>query len=118
MSNTRSKQGIEQKGGGCSNVSQIIANQGLEGGLVYYANVPMTIGKSYFEGGVATCAQKWKTDDICKCNPEGRLHAEKKQQDFGSPPPPGECWSGLNPPMLSTDNNVMDATTNMLRKEN
>ena len=78
----------------------------------------MTIGKSYFEGGVATCAHKWKTADICKRNPEGRLYAEKNQQDCGAPPPPGECWSGLNPPILSTDNKVTGAATNILRKEN
>ena len=45
MSKTRSKQGIEEKGGDHSNVSKNIVNQGLEGGLGYYANVPMTIGK-------------------------------------------------------------------------
>ena len=46
------------------------------------------------------------------------MHAEKKQQDCGVPPPPGECCSGLNPPILSTDKKVTVATTNMLRKEN
>ena len=36
----------------------------------------------------------------------------------GAPPPQGEYWSGLNPPILSTNNKVTGATTNMLRKEN
>ena len=71
-----------------------------------------------FIGGVATCAQKLKTADIPNRNPEGRLHAEKKQQDCGAPPPPGECWSGINTPMLSAGNRVKGATNNMLRKEN
>ena len=118
MSKTRSKQGIEEKGGDHSNVSKTIVNQELEGGLGYYANVPMTIGKSYYEGGVATCAQKWKIADICKRKSAGRLHTENNQHDCGAPPPPGECWSGLNPPILSTDIKVTGATTNMLRKEN
>ena len=116
MSETRLKQGIEEKGGGISNVSMTIVKQGLEGYLGYCANVPMTIGKKDFEGGVATCAQKFKTADICKRNPEGRLQAEKKKQDCGTLPPPGECWSGLNQPILSTDNKMTGPTTNMLRK--
>ena len=78
MSNTRYKQGIEEKGRDHSNVSKTIAKKGLGGGLGYCANVPMTIGKSDFEGGVDTCAHKRKTADICKCNPAERLHAEKK----------------------------------------
>ena len=45
MSKTRSKQVIEKKGGGLSNVSKTIVKQGLEGGLGYCANVPMPIGK-------------------------------------------------------------------------
>ena len=58
-------------------MSKTIVKQGLEGCLVYCSNVPMTIGKTYYEkGGVATCAQQWKTADICKHNPEGRLHSE------------------------------------------
>ena len=118
MSKTRPKQGIEGKGGDRSNVSNTILKQGLEGGLGYCANVPMNIGKYDFEGGVATCAQKLKTADIRKRKPEGRLHAEKKQQDCGAPPPPGECWSGLNTPTLSAGNRVKGATNNMLRKEN
>ena len=54
MSKTSSKQGIEEKRGYSSNVSNNIVNQGLEGGLGYCANVPMTIGKSNFEVEVAT----------------------------------------------------------------
>ena len=78
----------------------------------------MNIGKSDFEGGVATCAQKWKTYDICKFKSAGMLHEENKQHYCGAPPPPGECWSVLNPPILSADNMVTGATNNMLRKEN
>ena len=63
-------------------------------------------------------AQKWKTAEIYKLKPEGGLHAEKKHHDCGAPPPQGKCWSGLNPPILSTNNKVTGATTNMLRKEN
>ena len=71
--------------------------QGLEVCLVYRANVSMTIGKTdYEEGGVANCENQWNTADICKREPAGRLHAENKQQDRGAPPPPGECWIGIN----------------------
>ena len=45
-------------------MSKTILKKGLEGGLEYCANVPMTIGKSEFEGGVAAYEQKWKTADI------------------------------------------------------
>ena len=45
MSKTRLKQGIEEKGGDQYNVSKAIGKQGLEVGLGYCANVPMTIGK-------------------------------------------------------------------------
>ena len=56
MSVTRSKQGIDEKGGDRSNVSTDILKQGLQGCLVYHANAPMTIGNTeYEEGGVATC---------------------------------------------------------------
>ena len=118
MPKNSSHQGIEEKGGYRSNVSKTIPKQGLEGGLVYCANEPKAIGKSDFEGGVANCAHKWKTYDICKSKSAGRLPAENKHQDCGAPPPPCECWFGLNPPMSSTDNKVMGATTHMLRKEN
>ena len=118
MSKTRSKQGIEEKWGGRSNPYKTIVEQGLEVGLGYYANVPMTIGKSQFEGGVATCAHKWKTADICKHKQAGRLHAKNKQQDCGDPPTSGECWSSLNPPILSTHNKVTGAITNMMPNEN
>ena len=73
----RPKQGIEEEGGGCSNMSNTILKQGLEGCLGYCANAPMTIGETdYEEGGAATCAQQWKTADIYKRKPAGRLHAE------------------------------------------
>ena len=90
MSVTRLKQGIKEEGVYCSNVYRTIVKQGLEGCLVYHTNVQMTIGNAdYEEGGVATCAQQWKTADIRKRKPAGRLHAEKKHQDCGAPPPPG-----------------------------
>ena len=78
----------------------------------------MTIRKSYFEGGMATYAQKRNTAEIYKRKSAGRLHAEKKHHDCGDPPPQGECWSGFNPLILSTNNKVTGATTNILRKEN
>ena len=65
---------LRRNGGGRSNPYKTIVEQGLEVGLGYYANVPMTIGKSQFEGGVATCAHKWKTADIYQRKPAGRLH--------------------------------------------
>ena len=40
MSKTRSKQGNDEWGN-CSNVSQTIVRQSIEGSLRYYANVPM-----------------------------------------------------------------------------
>ena len=67
---------------------------------------------------MTTYAQKWKTSEIFKRKSEGGLHAEKKNQDCDAPPHQGECWSGLNPPILSTYNKVTGSTTNMLRKEN
>ena len=100
MYKTRPKQDIEEKGGYRSNMSKIIAKQRIGGSLGYCANVTMAIGKLDFEGGMATYAQKWKISDVYKLKSAGRLHAEKKQQDCGAPPPPGECWSGLNPPIL------------------
>ena len=44
--------------------------------------------------------------------------SKKEKHDCGTPPTQGEYWSGLNPPILSTNNKVTGATTNMLRKEN
>ena len=67
---------------------------------------------------MAICAQKWKIAEICKTKSAERFHTEKKQQDCGAPVHPGEFWSGINPPVSSTDNKVTGATTNMLRKEN
>ena len=43
---------------------------------------------------------------------------KKEKHDCGTPPPQGEYRSGLNPPILSTNNKVTGATTNMLHKEN
>ena len=112
------KQGIAEKWGDFSNVSKTIVNQGIEGSLGYCANGKMTIGKSDFKGGMTTYEQKWKTSEICKQNSSGGFHTEKKHKDCGAPLPQGECWSGINPPILSTYNKVTVATTYMLRKEN
>ena len=57
MSKTRSKQDIGEKWGDNSNVSKTIVKQGIEGSLGYCANGPMAIGKSEFEGGMATYAK-------------------------------------------------------------
>ena len=116
MFKTSSKQGIEEKGGGRSNVYKTIVKQVIEGSLGYCANVPMNTGKSQFEGEVDTCTQKWKTADIYNRKSEGMLHTEKNQKGFGASSPPGECSIGINPPILSTNNKVTDATNNMLRK--
>ena len=116
MSKTRPKQGIEEKLGDLSNMSRTILKQGIEGSLGYCANGTMTIGESDFEGGITNYAQKWNRAKIYKRKSAGGLHTENKHQDCGSPPPQGECWSGLNPPILSTNNKVTGATTNMLHK--
>ena len=118
MSETRPKQGIEEKWEDCSNVSKTIAKKGIEGILGYCTNGPMTIGKSDFERGMTTYVQKWKTAEIYKQKSERGLNAEKKHDDCGAPPHQGKCWSGLNPPILSTNNKVTGATTNTLSKEN
>ena len=67
---------------------------------------------------MTTYVQKFKTAEIYKRKSAGGLHAEKKHHDCGAPPTQGECWSGINPPILSTNNKVTGATTNMLRREN
>ena len=118
MSKTRSKKVIEDKWGDLSNVSKTIVKQGTEESLGYCANGPMTIGKSYFERGMTTYAPKWKTAEIYKRKSSGGMYVENKHHDCGAPPLQGECWSGLNPSILSTNNKVTGATTNMLRKEN
>ena len=117
MSKTRLKQGIEEKWGYLSNLSKTIVKQVIEGSLGYCVNSPMDIGKSDFEGGMTTYAHKWKTAEIRKHNSAGGFHSERNNQDCGAPPPQVECWSGINPPILSTNNKVMGATNNMLRKE-
>ena len=43
---------------------------------------------------------------------------KKEKHDYVTTLPQGEYWSGLNPPILSTNNKLKGATTNMLRKEN
>ena len=78
----------------------------------------MTIGKSDFEVGMTNYAQKWKTSEIYQRKSAGGMHAEKNHQDCGTPPPRIGCWSDLYPPILSTNNKVTGATTNMLRKYN
>ena len=67
---------------------------------------------------MTTYAQKRKTSEIYKRKSAGGLHTENNHHGCGSQPPQGECWSGLNPPMLSTNIKVTGAKTNMLRKEN
>ena len=49
---------------------------------------------------------------------QGGCKQKRKKCDYGTTPTQGEYWSGLNPPILSTNNKVTGATTNMLRKEN
>ena len=93
-----------------------IDNQYTERSLGRGANGQMNIGKSNFEKGMTTYAQKWKRAEIYKSKSAGGLQAEKKRNDCGAPPTQGEYYSGLNPPILSTDNKVTGATTNMLHK--
>ena len=75
------------------------------------------LGRNNFRGG-GTYVQEWKTSDMRKCKPAGRLHAENIRQYCGTPLLPGEDWSGMNPPLLSTNKKVKGPTTNVLRKEN
>ena len=119
MSVTRSNQGIKERRGNISNVSKTIDKQGLEGGVGYCANVLKNIGKTDFEGeGLDTCAQQWKTANIHKRKTSGMFHAENNQKGCGAPPPLGEDWIGLNPPILSKNEKVTGETTNVLRKGN
>ena len=67
---------------------------------------------------MTTYAQKWKRAEIYKRKSAGGLQEKTKKHDCGTPPPQGEYCSGINPPILSTNNKVAGATTNMLRKEN
>ena len=60
-------------------------------------------------------AKKCKRAEIYKRKSAGGLQAKRKY-DCGAPPPQREYWSGLNPPILSTNNKVTGATTNMLSK--
>ena len=81
-----------------------IEKQDTERSLEHCANGPMTIGESYFEGGMTTYAQKWKTAEIYKRKSEGGFQEERGKRDYGAPLSQGEYWSGLNPPILSTNN--------------
>ena len=78
----------------------------------------MNIGKSDFERRMTTHAQKWKSDEIYKRKYAGGLHAKNNHHNCGALPPQGEFWTGINPPILSTNNKVTGATTNTFRKEN
>ena len=60
--------------------------------------------------------KKRKTAEIYKRKSAGGLHAKNNHQDCGAPPPQGECWSGLNPPILSTNNMVTGEITNVDRQ--
>ena len=66
----------------------------------------MTIGKSNFEKGMTTYAQKWKRAEIYKSKSAGGLQAETKHHDCGSSPPQGKYWSGFNPPIMSINDKV------------
>ena len=117
MSNTRPKQDIEEKQRDRSNVFKNIEKQDTERTLGHGANGQMNIGKSILKG-MTRYAQKRKRVEICKHKSAGGFQAKNKKHDCGTPPPQGEYWSGLNPPILSTNTKVTGATTNMLRKEN
>ena len=100
-------------------MSKTNEKKGFEGGMGYCVNALKTIGNTDFEGEeVANCANQWKTANICKRKTSRMLHVENYQQYSGAPPPLGEDWSGLNPPILSTNKKVTGTTTNVLRKEN
>ena len=66
---------------------------------------------------MTTYAQKWKRAKIHKRNSAGGFQEKKKKYDCGAPPPQGKYWSGLNLPILSTNNKVTGATPNILCKE-
>ena len=118
MSKTRSKQYIEGKWGDCSNVIKKIEKQDTERTLGHGANGKMTIGKSSLKKGMTTYAQKWKRSETYKRKSAGGLQEKKKNRYYGTTQPQREYWSGLNPPILSTNNKVTGATIHMLRKEN
>ena len=52
-----------------------IEKKDTEGSLGNRANGPMTIGKSNFEIGMTTYAQKWKRAEIYKRESAGGLYA-------------------------------------------
>ena len=78
MSKTRLKQDIEEKWGDHSNLFKTIEKQDTERSLGLGANEKMTIGKSKFEKGMTTYAQKWKRAEIYKRKSAGGLKPEKK----------------------------------------
>ena len=82
------------------------SKQGHEEMEVNCYNVSKTITKQLLEG------------DMEHQKPAGRWHAENHQNVCDFPPPPGEYWGILNPPMLSTDKKATSITTKMLYKEN
>ena len=117
MPMTRLKEGLAEGGGNHSNGSKTIENQCLEERIVNPANVAKTIGKPGFEDmGDSICAQLWNTADIDKLNPEWMMHAENNLQGSGALPTSGGDWSGLNPPVMSSDKNLIGTTTNVLRR--
>ena len=88
MSKTMPKQFIEEIWEDCSNISKAIVKQDIEGNLVYFTNGPMTIGKSDFEGGMATYSQKWNTAEICKRKSAGRIARIKEASGLCLPTTP------------------------------
>ena len=78
MSKNRPNQDIEGKWGDLSNAFKTIERQGTEISLVHGANGQMTIGKSNFEKGMTTYAQKWKRAEIYKRKSTGGLQAKNK----------------------------------------
>ena len=94
-----------------------IEKQDTERTLGDGANGKMTIGKSDFKKGITTYAQKWKRAETYKRKSEGGFQAKNEIHDYSTTPTQGEYWSGLNPTILSKNNNGTGATTNMLRKE-
>ena len=76
----------------------------------------MTIGKSSLKYGMTTYAKKWRRAETQNHKSAVGLQAKNKKHDYGTTPPQGKYWSGLNPPILSTNNKVTRETTNMLSK--
>ena len=81
MYKTRPKKGIEGRLGDRSNVLKTIVKKYTEGSLGHCANGQINIGKSYFERGMTTYAQKWNKAEIYKRKSAGGRHTEKKNHD-------------------------------------